>query len=269
MHFVGLVNVADLKPGGMGNLGAEQLAWLKRDLAGHTASTPIVVFAHIPLWTVYAQWGWGTGDAQAALALLRRFGSVTILNGHIHQIAQKVEGTDDLSHRAVDRLSPARARERPLSRPAARPAGPAARGAGDHRRRLRARRASDRADQFHPRLKVCHDKSYRPLLSASTALALPAAIASCPRRVAGTGESRISPTSPSAPRSLTVKVGQTVTWTNDDDIPHTVVATDKSFRSKVLDTGQSFSFTFTKAGEFAYFCSLHPMMTGKIVVTAR
>jgi plastocyanin len=70
-------------------------------------------------------------------------------------------------------------------------------------------------------------------------------------------------------KALTVKVGQTVTWTNDDDIPHTVVATDKSSRSKVLDTGQSFSFTFTKAGAFAYFCSLHPMMTGKIVVTAR
>ncbi len=92
VHFVGLVNVADLKPGGMGNLGAAQLAWLKRDLAGLTSSTPVVVFAHIPLWTVYAQWGWGTGDAQQALALLRRFGSVTILNGHIHQIAQKVEG---------------------------------------------------------------------------------------------------------------------------------------------------------------------------------
>ncbi len=91
-HFVGLVNVADLKPGGMGNLGAAQLAWLKRDLAAQTSSTPIVVFAHIPLWTVYAPWGWGTGDAQAALTMLRRFGSVTILNGHIHQIAQKVEG---------------------------------------------------------------------------------------------------------------------------------------------------------------------------------
>lgn len=70
------------------------------------------------------------------------------------------------------------------------------------------------------------------------------------------------------PKAVTVKVGQTITWTNDDDIPHTVVATDKSFRSKVLDTGQSFSFTFTKAGQFAYFCSLHPMMTGKVTVTA-
>lgn len=71
------------------------------------------------------------------------------------------------------------------------------------------------------------------------------------------------------PKMATVKVGQTVTWTNDDDIPHTVVATDKSFRSKVLDTGQSFSFTFTKPGQVAYFCSLHPMMTGKVTVTAR
>lgn len=71
------------------------------------------------------------------------------------------------------------------------------------------------------------------------------------------------------PKKLTVKIGQTVTWTNDDDIPHTVVATDKSFRSKVLDTGQSFSFTFTKAGQVAYFCSLHPMMTGNLTVTAR
>ncbi len=91
-HFVGLNNVRDLKPGGMGNLGAEQLAWLKNDLAARRDSQPIVVFAHVPLWTVYAQWGWGTDDAQAALALLRRFGSVTVLNGHIHQVMQKVEG---------------------------------------------------------------------------------------------------------------------------------------------------------------------------------
>jgi len=92
VHFIGLVNVADLKPGGMGRLGAEQIAWLTRDLAGRPASTPIIVLAHIPLWTVYAEWGWGTDDAAQALKLLARFGSVSILNGHIHQIAQKVEG---------------------------------------------------------------------------------------------------------------------------------------------------------------------------------
>ncbi|MGN6583738.1 MAG: metallophosphoesterase family protein [Rhizobiaceae bacterium] len=92
VHFIGLVNVVDLKAGGLGNLGAEQLAWLKNDLEGRSASTPIVVFAHIPLWAVYPKWGWGTDDAAQALALLKRFGSVTVLNGHIHQIVQKVEG---------------------------------------------------------------------------------------------------------------------------------------------------------------------------------
>jgi len=92
VHFVALVNVADLKPGGMGNLGTAQLQWLRADLAGRSSSTPIVVFAHIPLWTVYADWGWGTDDSAEALKLLTRFGSVTVLNGHIHQITQKVEG---------------------------------------------------------------------------------------------------------------------------------------------------------------------------------
>ena len=92
VHFVGLVNVVDLKGGGLGNLGAEQLAWLEADLKGKSNSTPIVVFAHIPLQVVYQQWGWGTEDGTQALTLLKRFGSVTVLNGHIHQLVQKVEG---------------------------------------------------------------------------------------------------------------------------------------------------------------------------------
>jgi len=92
VHFVALVNVVNLKPGGMGSLGPEQLAWLEKDLAGRSSSTPIVVFAHMPLWTVYADWGWGTDDAAQALTHLKRFGSVTVLNGHIHQITRKVEG---------------------------------------------------------------------------------------------------------------------------------------------------------------------------------
>ncbi len=92
IHFVGLNNVADLKAGGLGALGPAQLAWLAADLAGRSASTPIVVFAHIPLWVVYREWGWGTEDGAQALVLLQRFGSVTVLNGHIHQILQKVEG---------------------------------------------------------------------------------------------------------------------------------------------------------------------------------
>jgi 3',5'-cyclic-AMP phosphodiesterase len=92
VHFIGLVNVVNLKAGGMGNLGDEQLAWLADDLRDKSASTPIVVFAHIPLWTIAPEWGWGTEDSAKALALLSRFGSVTVLNGHIHQLMQKVEG---------------------------------------------------------------------------------------------------------------------------------------------------------------------------------
>jgi 3',5'-cyclic AMP phosphodiesterase CpdA len=92
VHFVGLVNVANLKAGGMGSLGHEQLEWLEDDLKGRSASTPIVLFAHIPLWTIYPDWGWGTDDSEQALSYVKRFGSVTVLNGHIHQIMQKVEG---------------------------------------------------------------------------------------------------------------------------------------------------------------------------------
>jgi Icc protein len=92
VHFVGMVNVANLQPGGLGVLGQEQLDWLKTDLAGLKDSTPVVAFAHVPLWTIYPKWGWGTQDSEQALSLLRRFGSVTILNGHIHQVMQKVEG---------------------------------------------------------------------------------------------------------------------------------------------------------------------------------
>jgi hypothetical protein len=92
VHVVGLINVVNFKPGKLVLLGEEQLAWLKQDLAGLSSSTPIVLLAHVPLWTVYEPWGWGTGDAPRALAYLRRFGSVTVLNGHIHQVMQKVEG---------------------------------------------------------------------------------------------------------------------------------------------------------------------------------
>jgi 3',5'-cyclic AMP phosphodiesterase CpdA len=90
VRFIGLNNCVQVDA--MGNIGAEQLAWLKAELAGLSRSTPIVVFAHIPLWMVYEKWGWGTKDGEQALAMLRPFGSVTVLNGHIHQVMQKVEG---------------------------------------------------------------------------------------------------------------------------------------------------------------------------------
>jgi 3',5'-cyclic AMP phosphodiesterase CpdA len=92
VHFIGLINVLEFKQGGLGTLGSDQLAWVEADLKGRSSSTPIVVFAHMPLWTIYEPWGWGTGDAGLLIERLRRFGSVTVLNGHIHQIVQKVEG---------------------------------------------------------------------------------------------------------------------------------------------------------------------------------
>jgi Icc protein len=92
VHFIGLVNVMNLKAGGLGSLGEEQLKWMGDDVKSLSSSTPIVVFAHIPLWSVYPEWGWGTDDSAQALAHLKKFGSVTVLNGHIHQTMQKVEG---------------------------------------------------------------------------------------------------------------------------------------------------------------------------------
>ncbi len=92
VHFIGLVNVLNLKAGGLGTLGPEQLEWMENDVKHLKSSTPVVVFAHIPLWTVYPDWGWGTEDSAQALAYLKKFGSVTVLNGHIHQTMQKVEG---------------------------------------------------------------------------------------------------------------------------------------------------------------------------------
>jgi len=100
VHFIGLINVLNLKQGtgtglggsGFGQLGQDQLEWLQKDVQGLSSSTPIVVFAHIPLWTIYPEWGWGTDDSAQALSYLKRFGSITVLNGHIHQILQKVEG---------------------------------------------------------------------------------------------------------------------------------------------------------------------------------
>ena len=92
VHFIGLVNVLNLKPGGLGLLGGDQLEWLEKDVSGLSGSTPVVVFAHMPLWSIYPDWGWGTDDAAQALSYLKRFGSVTVLNGHIHQTMRKVEG---------------------------------------------------------------------------------------------------------------------------------------------------------------------------------
>lgn len=108
VHFIAVVNVLNLQAGGLGQLGDEQLEWLEADVKSLGADTPIVVFAHIPLWTIYPQWGWGTSDSERALGYLKRFGSVTVLNGHIHQVLQKVEGNITF-HTAMSTAFPQRA----------------------------------------------------------------------------------------------------------------------------------------------------------------
>src|SRR5262249_49929030 len=95
VHFIGLVNVLNLQAGGLGVLGREQLDWLRQDVAGLSDSTPVVVFAHVPLWAVYPQWGWGAGGGGQALALLRRLGSGPVLNGHVHPVLPPLPGDRD------------------------------------------------------------------------------------------------------------------------------------------------------------------------------
>ena len=105
VHFVALNNVLNFKAGTMASLGDEQIEWVRRDLSGLSHSNPIVVLGHIPLWTVWEPWGWGTEDSAQVMALLRPFGSVTVLNGHIHQVLQKVEGNVTL-HSAMSLAYP-------------------------------------------------------------------------------------------------------------------------------------------------------------------
>src|SRR5436309_8934986 len=162
VHFIGLVNVANLKAGGMGSLGADQLEWVEDDVKGLSASTPIVVFAHIPLWAVYPEWGWGTQDSAQAPQ------------------AQAAPASGDSSSGEVAQVS---------------------------------------IDNF-----------------AFT------------------------------PQKLTVKRGTSISWTNHDDIPHTVDQDDHIFSSSVLDTNQKFQHTFTDPGQCLYYCRLHPKMTGTVVV---
>ncbi len=239
VHFVGLVNVADLKPGGLGVLGTEQLEWLEKDVRGLSASTPVVVFAHIPLWTVYPEWGWGTDDGAKALASLKRFGSVTVLNGHIHQTMQKIEGNVSF-HTARSTAFPQPA---PGSAPSPGP----------------MKVSDDRLRDVLGITHVSYVMGQSPLAIVDSSLS---------------GTKSDAPTSSEVnidnfsfkPRSLTVKAGTTVTWTNKDDMPHNVVNTAGKFTSPVLDTDQKYAFTFQEPGSYPYSCKLHPMMTAKITV---
>jgi Icc protein len=257
VHFVGLVNVLNLKAGGLGNLGTAQLDWLKRDLAGRSASTPIVVFAHIPLWTVYPDWGWGTDDSEQALALLRRFGSVTVLNGHIHQVMQKVEGNVAF-HTAMSTAFPQPA---PGTAPSPGPltVEPA-------RLRSLLGLASVTYHQGQHALAIVDS----PLGAAPGGPAAPSAV---PRRehaaaavVADGLAIRIDNFS-FQPPELRVPRGGKVTWVNADDVPHLIASADGKFRpSSALDTNDQYTMTFDRPGSYRYYCTLHPRMTGTVVV---
>jgi amicyanin len=245
VHFIGLVNVVDLKAGGLGTLGAEQLAWLRNDLAGRSSSTPIVVFAHIPLWTVYPEWGWGTDDGITALSYMKRFGSVTVLNGHIHQTMQKVEG-NVFYHTAMSTAFP---QPKPGTAPSPGP-------------------MKVPAEQLGEVLGITHVNcvsSSHTLAVVDSTLTTPSTSRARLENTADTTEIKIDNFS-FTPKSLTIKPGTAVTWMNRDDIPHNVVSTENKFSSPILDTDQAFSFRFREAGSYPYFCKLHPMMTGTIVV---
>jgi 3',5'-cyclic-AMP phosphodiesterase len=238
VHFIGLVNVVNLKAGGLGTLGAEQLEWLEKDVKRLASSTPIVVFAHIPLWSVYPEWGWGTEDSERALSYLKRFGSVSVLNGHIHQVMQKVEGHVTF-HTAMSTAFP-----QPAPGAAASP-GPMKVADDRLRKVLGLSRMS-----FHG---VNHSIAITDVpLEAETQTA--------------DAHDVVMENFSFAPAMAYVPVDTTVTWTNRDDVPHNVVSTEHKFKSPVLDTNDQFSHRFRLPGTYKYFCSIHPKMTGQIVV---
>ena len=265
VHFVGLVNVLNLKAGGLGVLGPDQLKWLEDDLRAQKSSTPIVVFAHVPLWAAYPQWGWGTEDSSQALAYLKRFGSVTVLNGHIHQIMQKVEGNVTF-HTAMSTAFP-----QPIAGTAASP-GPIKVPAEHLRQVLGITEVNYVAGHNHLAVVDATLAGTAPqeadaiLRQAAASLPAPATQAQPQAATAGNAVQATIDNFAYTPQELTVKVGTTVRWTNKDDIPHTVTSDSKVFESSIMDTNQSFQFTFNAPGRFPYFCKLHPHMTGVVTV---
>jgi plastocyanin len=240
VHFIGLVNVVNLKAGGLGALGAEQIKWLAADVKRLKSSTPIVVFAHIPLWSVYPEWGWGTDDSSRALSYLKRFGSVSVLNGHIHQVMQKVEGNVTF-HTAMSTAFP-------------QPAPGAAPSPGP------MRVDADRLKQMLGLASIAYHDVHHPIAITDLPLENDGASAGAVGQQVAVDNFSFSPT------STTVPAGATVTWTNRDDVPHNIVSTDKKFSSPVLDTDELYSHRFEVSGTYPYYCSLHPKMTGTIVV---
>jgi amicyanin len=239
VHFIGLVNVVNLKAGGLGTLGDEQLEWLERDVKRLRSSTPIVVFAHIPLWSVYPEWGWGTDDSARALSYLKRFASVSVLNGHIHQVMHKLEGRVTF-HTAMSTAFP-----QPVPGTAPSP-GP-------------MKVADDRLRQLLGYSRLSYHEVNHPIAITDVPLEEEMTMAANALDIFVDNFSF-------APATASVPVGSTITWTNRDDVPHKVVSTEQRFKSPVLDTDEKYSYRFDAPGTYDYFCSIHPMMTGRIVV---
>jgi 3',5'-cyclic-AMP phosphodiesterase len=258
VHFIGLVNVLDLKPGGLGNLGREQLEWLERDVKGLSSSTPIVVFAHVPLWAVYPEWGWGTDDGALALTYLRRFGSVTVLNGHIHQVVQKIEGNVRF-HTAMSTAFPQPA---PGTAPSPGPLTVPA----EQLRNFLGMTSVTIVPRQHSLALV--DATLSGVVGVQAERATRDASRSTQNRATSGAPGEIGIDNFSfSPRELSIAAGGAVTWRNHDDVPHQIVSVGKQFTpSSVLDTGQQYRHTFDAPGRYAYFCSLHPTMTGTVVV---
>ena len=259
VHFLGLVNVLDLKPGGLGSLGEEQLAWIKRDVRHLSSSTPIVVFAHVPLWSVYPKWGWGTDDGARALGYLKRFGSVTVLNGHIHQTLQKVEGNVAF-HTALSTAFP---QPRPGTAPAPGPMVVPAGRLGD----VLGVRQVHYLPAHRPLAVVDQTLSGNPSGEAMAA-GEAAARANAPAVAVSADKAGITIANFAfTPKQLKVTPGTRVTWRNNDDTAHTIRSSDERFAgSPLIDTKGSFSTVFAKSGDYRYFCSIHPVMQGEIIV---
>jgi 3',5'-cyclic-AMP phosphodiesterase len=259
VHFIGLVNVLGLKAGGLGALGQEQIDWLRRDVAPLSASTPIVVFAHVPLWVVYPEWGWGTDDSQQALSLLRRFGSVTVLNGHIHQIMQKVEGNIAF-HTALSTAFP-----QPAPGTAPSP-GPMTVDPGQLRDFLGVSKVTFIPGQS---MLATVDQTLSGGPPGDFSRGRGGDDAAQPGRDHPRQADQVEIANFTfAPKLLTVGRGTSVTWINNDDVPHTIASANGAFpASRALDTGNRYSFRFDAAGAYDYFCSIHPVMTGRVVVT--
>lgn len=228
----------NLEAGGLGSLGNEQLEWLEKDVKRLAGSTPIVVFAHIPLWSVYPDWGWGTDDSTSALSYLKRFGSVSVLNGHIHQVMQKVEGHVTF-HTAMSTAFP-----QPAQGTAPSP-GP-------------MKVADDRLRKLLGLSRVSFHGVNHPIAITDVPLEAEMQTASDHKVVMDNFSF--------TPGTVSVPVGTTVVWTNRDDVPHNVVSTERKFKSPTLDTDEQFSYRFDASGAYNYFCSIHPKMTGRIVV---